>query len=277
MKLLITGRGTSGSWIVRGSQLGHAIGATVQPQANSLKGYDLVILVKRPTADLLARIRQRGLPVVWDVVDAWPQPVGNSWDEQKAKEWLAREIEVIKPLAIVAATERMAEDCRGVSTLALPHHGRPGQGINPVRDKIRKIGYEGSERHLGRWSLDLEQECKRRGIEWDVNPAKLTDLDIVVAVREETGYAPMHYKSNVKLANAQITGTPCILAKESGYIETSSGGEMWAEDLAAVSKAIDYLAPRDRRLAASTLLRTKDVSLETTARRYLEWLSRLKF
>lgn len=276
MNVLCTGRGTSGSWQIRAVQLGRAIGATVQPQANNLKGFDLVILVKRPTADLLARIRQRGVPLIWDVVDSWSQPAGNSWTEAQAKDWLYREIEVIKPVAIVAATEQMAADIKGIPTLALPHHGRPGP-MNPIREKVQRIGYEGSEKHLGRWSRDMAQECKRRGIEWVVNPSKLSDLDIVVALREETGYAPMNWKSGVKLANAQITGTPCILAKEAGYIETASGGEMWATDLQSVSQAIDYLEPRTKRLAASAMLKSKDVSLETTAKKYMAWLSRSKF
>ena len=277
MNILVTGRGTSGSWQVRGLQLGHAIGAIVQPQANSFKGVDLVVLVKRPTPDILNRIRQRGLPLVWDAVDAWPQPQGNSWTEQQAKDWLYREIDTIKPVAIVAATQQMADDINGMPTLTLPHHGRTGQGMNPIREKIQRIGYEGSEKHLGRWSHDLAQECRKRGIEWVVNPQKLTDLDIVIAVREATGYAPMNWKSNVKLANAQITGTPCILAKEAGYVETASGGEMWADDMQSVSRAIDYLEPRTRRLAASSLLKSKDVTIQTIASKYKRWLSALNY
>lgn len=274
MNILVTGRGTSGSWVVRGLQLGHAIGATVQPQANSIKGYDAVIVVKRCPPDLLARINQRGVPIVWDVVDAYPQPEGNAWDEVKAKQWMANQMSVMRPKAIVAATEQMAKDCKEFGpVLALPHHARPGQERNPIRQKVLKIGYEGSDKHLGSWDRWMREICKARGVEWVVNPAKLSDLDIVVAARELKGYAPTNWKSAVKLANAQDTGTPCILARESGYIEQATGGEMFADDIEEMSNAIDYLMPCERRMKASKLLLSKDVSLETIVKKYKAWLS----
>lgn len=278
MNILVTGRGTSGSWIVRGLQLGHAIGATIQPLANSVKGFDLVVVVKRCPPDLLARIKQRGVPVVWDIVDAYPQPEGNAWDESQAKQWLANQMMVMQPDAIVAATDRMAKDCAEFGpVLALPHHARPGQGQNPIRPKVAKIGYEGSEKHLGSWDRAMREICRASGVEWVVNPPKLTDLDIVVALRELRGYAPTHWKSAVKAANAQDTGTPCILARESGYIEQGTGGEMYADDAEEVARCIDYLLPQEKRMHASKFLLTKDVSLETIANKYKAWLSQLRF
>ena len=44
MKILITGRGTSGSWKIRGEQLGQAIGATVAEQRVHVHDFHATIL-----------------------------------------------------------------------------------------------------------------------------------------------------------------------------------------------------------------------------------------
>ena len=40
MKILMTGTGNSGSWRIRGEQLGAAIGADVIPRATEVNGYE---------------------------------------------------------------------------------------------------------------------------------------------------------------------------------------------------------------------------------------------
>ncbi len=65
---LITGKGTSGSWAIRGVQLGTAMDATVVPNARQLDGFDQIILCKRYTPELLERLR--GRKVIWDVIDS---------------------------------------------------------------------------------------------------------------------------------------------------------------------------------------------------------------
>lgn len=278
MNLLITGRGTSGSFAIRGHQLGKAIGATVEPRASKINA-DLVVIVKRAPPDLLSRIRQRGVPLVWDVVDSWSQPDGNRWGEAEAKAWLRNAFTAMRPIAIVAATEMMAKDCAefGVPVLALPHHGRPGQMMNPIRKEVRKVGYEGSEQHLEWWAGFMQAESERRGWEWVVNPQHLADLDIVVAVRGSDGYAPRNWKSGVKLSNAQATGTPCIVSREAGYLETSSGGEFFADTQQEMTECLDRLALHDVRRASSALLKTRDTSIETVAETYKKWLARLRY
>lgn len=278
LNILVTGRG-SGSWQIRGVELGGAIGATVERNASRVKGYDLAVVVKRPRPDLLHRLREVGTPVVWDVVDAWPQPDGNEWDRERCLAWLRGEVETIRPAAIVAATGAMAADCAefGVPVLALPHHGRPGQRMNPIRERAQAIGYEGGEQYLGRWREILQNECTRRKWMFHVNPKWLGDVDIVVAVRAQQGYAARNWKSGVKLANAQITGTPCILNNESGYRETKSGGELWADDATELSICLDSLAHRATRQHASAVLRSRAITLESVARTYKEWLEALRF
>lgn len=273
MNLLFTGRGTSGSWAIRGEQLGRAIGADVRPMALDVAPYDLAILVKRAPADLLERLRKASTPIVWDVVDAWPQPAGNAWDEKRCRAWLKETAAQIRPAGIVAATERMAEDCErfGVPVLYLPHHARPGQRTNPIRP-VQVVGYEGGAQYLGRWRAIVESECRRRGWSFVVNPQELADLDIVLALRDCDGYAPRHWKSNVKLANAQGSGTPIVCNREAGYLETQCGAEEWADSEDELARAFDALASTQTRFAAARQLKAAAPSLDSIATRYLEWL-----
>lgn len=277
MKVLVTGRGTSGSWQIRGMQLGTAIGATLCPAALDVAGFDLAVLVKRPAPGLVERLQRADVRIVWDVVDSWPQPIGNAWDHSTCMAWLDDQVRAIRPAAIVAATQVMAEDCAhfGIPVLWLPHHARPKQRMNPVHDHVRTVGYEGGEHYLGKWRPVLERECAVRGWRFVVNPAQLADVDIVVALRDTAGYAPRNWKSNVKLANAQGTGTPFIGNREAGYAETASGGETWADTEIELARALDSLANRPSRKAANALMRTRARTLEHTATEYAAWLSTL--
>jgi len=279
MKLLVTSRGSSGSWSIRGEQLGSAIGAVVQKNASAVRGFDLAILVKRSRADLLHRLRTVGVPIVWDIVDAWPQPDGNNWGRETCMSWLRQEVSEIKPVGLVAATRAMVEDCKefGVPVLCLPHHSRPDQRLNPIRDIVQAVGYEGSVGYLGYWKDALELECGKRDWRFLINPHSLSELDIVVAFRSMRGYAAQRWKSNVKLANAQGSGTPCIMNTESGYQETDRGGVFWLDEPNDLPIAFDCLSKRERRKQAAEKLFESRITIEDTAHRYSEWLHQLKF
>lgn len=279
MRILITGRGTSGSWQIRGVQLGEAIGADVKPKA-SAAAYDLSVLVKRPPDE--TQRSDTATRLVWDVVDAWPQPRGNLWSRGECLMWLTEQMHALCPRAVVAATKAMAADLREVwpsmPVLALPHHARPGLDQNPIRERVEVVGYEGSLRHLGVWADWLRLECARRGWRFAANTGRLADCDIVVAVRQDTGYAPRNWKSNVKLANAQGSGTPIVMAREAGYIETASGfedAEQFADTQAEFVAAFDRLEPHAARLKASALMHAAAPSLESVAQTYRQWLSAL--
>lgn len=275
MNVLVTGNGTSGSWVIRGVQLGEAIGAAVIPRALDVGPYDLAVVVKRAPADLLVRLRQARVPIVWDVVDAWPQPEGNRWDRETCAGWLRGQVGKFRPAGIVAATLAMAEDCIefDVPVLALAHHARPGLKRNPIRETVRTVGYEGSEQYISNWRPFIERECLRRGWNFVVNPEHLADLDIVVALRDADGYAPRSWKSNVKLANAQGSGTPFIGCRESGYRERSIGNaEKWADTPEELHAAFNALTPQAERRRASNWMIAVAPTLEQVAARYSEWL-----
>ena len=269
MRILITGKGTSGSWQVRGVQLGAEIGAVVEPMVSGADGFDVVVLVKRPPSIPLPRTA----PLVWDIVDAFPQPKANTWTRDECMAWLRTQVAAIRPDGIVAATETMATDCAkfGVPVLWLPHHARPGLRQNPIRP-LNVIGYEGSEAQLGRWRAVAESECADRGWKFVINPKELADVDVVLALRDSYGYAPRNWKSNVKLANAQVSGTPVICGREAGYLETQSGAERWADTPHELHAALNELERTEVRFAASRRLKESAPTIDRVATQYLAWL-----
>lgn len=104
----------------------------------------------------------------------------------------------------------------------------PNIEINPIREKIKKVGYQGAEKYLGKYREIIEHECARRNYEFVVNPKQLSEVDIAIAFRHgvANGYAQQAWKSQVKLANAHGSGTPFIGACEDSYLETACGGEI---------------------------------------------------
>lgn len=271
--VLVTGRGTSGSWQIRGVQLGAAIGAHVEPQVLRSEA-DLVIGVKRVPTEMADAYRGR---LVWDLVDAWPQPHGNQWDELTCKRWLAAEVARLQPIGMVAATKQMASDLAGfgVPVLWLPHHYRPGIERNPIRPEVKFIGYEGSPSYVEAWRPAIEAACQSVGARFVLNPPKLADLDIVLALRGAAGYAPRKWKSGVKLANAHGSGTPFIGSPEKGYLEMGAGPEYWAVNEEELSGAIGRLISRSRRLQVQEQFLQAAFTLEQAAGKLKQWLEAL--
>jgi hypothetical protein len=246
MHVLITGKGSSGSWQIRGVQLGQAIGAEVQPMAepSDCRSAQIVVGVKRISEPLLRSIKASGRPFVWDCVDPWPQPC--DWDERQAKVWLWGEIARLRPDAIVFGTERMREDSGFTGhSLVLPHHAWPKYTGNPVRP-VQVVGYEGAELYLGRWRAVLEQECKARGWVFRIN-GDMGLADIGVALRDGGGYPARWWKPGTKLANLQALGIPALCSPEAGCREIANGSEAWIESPADIGPALDAVAPESVR------------------------------
>lgn len=277
-RILITGKGTSGSWKIRGEQLGAAIGATVVAQASRavIDAHDLVVLVKRGPEDLVRRIRESGKPLVWDVVDAWPQPTGSNWPREACLQWLRQRLHELRPAACIAATRVMQRDIEAerVPALCVWHHARPGLQVNPIREQMRLVGYEGSEAHLGTWRQHIDAACQELGLRFVLQPQHLADVDVVVALRQANGYAAMQWKSNVKLANAQGSGTPAIVGMERSYADTDRRGYAAAvaypQDLV---QALHDLAPKWNRARLGAAMRDDAPGLGACAAAYLDFLT----
>lgn len=252
MKLLFTGRGTSGSYLIRADQLGNALGATVKPLAahEDFEACDLAVVVKRAPEPIRGGLESSGRPWVYDIVDAYPQPLSAGWQRSEAISWVRRHLMALNPTAVIWPNQRMRDDCDdGRPGIVLPHHARPNQAPNPIREKVATVGYEGSPRYLQGWAMVLHKECERRGWKFAVNPARLADMDIVVAFRggQWDGYASQHWKSGVKLANAHATGTPFVGRPDDGYTETASGAEYWATSPDEIRIAFDWLESHSTR------------------------------
>jgi hypothetical protein len=108
-----------------------------------------------------------------------------------------------------------------------------------------------------------------------VNPKSLADLDIVVAVRQATGYAPRHWKSNDKLANEQGSKTPCIMNSEAGYVEMCPACVSFADTSDQLSVALDRLTPYETRKNVSEYLLAP--TLNDVTEQYKAWLQALRF
>lgn len=280
MELLFTGRGSAGSWEVRGNQLGAACGAKVLARATQAdcEAADIIVVVKRTPPDLLQSLRASKRKWVLDVVDFYPQPLCADWNQAQSIGWVRQQIKALDPSAVIWPTGRMQDDCSdGRPSFVLPHHHRPGIRRNAVREKIEAIGYEGSERYLGGWKALLERECLRRGWRFVINPSHLADLDIVVAVRGDRwhSYAARHWKSNVKLANAHASGTPFIGNPEWGYMETGSGCEFWVDTGTHLAEAFDKLAPQSQREQVSDRFLQKSYSVDDAASDLCTFLKKL--
>jgi len=212
MNLLMVGvLNAKGSYAIRGQQLGAALGArvTTTPTAADWRWADLVVLIKRAGALWANQAHKAKVPIVWDALDCWRQPAENHVTEGQAKMLLKRQIEQIRPVLTICATEAQAAACGGVY---LPHHSWPGLSPTPARDVVTTVCYEGNPAYLGRWGQAVKQECTRRGWAFVLNPPDLREADLIVAFRDGPwdGWICREWKSGVKLVNALAAGRPFI-------------------------------------------------------------------
>ena len=274
MRILVTGRGASGSWQVRGVQLGNAIGATVKASATveEMQANDIVVVVKRVTPELAENLRRSRRKIVWDMVDWYRQPNKFSRDElvRQAKDYAA----AMGASTLVAATKRMADDLE--TPHWLPHHGH-ARGINQIRERVSTVVYEGSARYVEDLRPEIDSLCSKRKWKFVINPPDYLAADIVIALRSKPWdcYASRHWKSGVKLSNAQITGVPFIGSRESGYLEQASGTECWADSIEELKLGFELLSPYQARKSAHDAMLKRSPRLEDVACKYVHLLNSL--
>ncbi len=241
LRVCFTGRNRAGSWEVRGNQVSRGRSEWVANQdvdAVDLEHFDLLCFVKRPIPKLMEAAKARKIPIVYDVVDAWAQPGdhGKVTDRESARALFSEKwADIPRFDAFIFANRKMFNDLSAVAgpSTYIYHHYREGMGRNPMRQNVEKIGYEGNENYLGEWRPVLQDFCASKGIEFVVNPERLSDLDIGVSCRggEFSCYLTNNYKSNVKLANWFGVGTPAVIhADEISCQETDNGDVLFFRD-----------------------------------------------
>lgn len=264
------------SFVIRGRQLAEAIGARAvfRPTPEDLATADIIVAVKRCSAELARAIRKTGKPWVYDILDCWGQPRQSKMKPADARAWLRSRINELEPTGLVCTTTTMLTDiCPRQPALVLPHHGW-ARSINPIRDEAAVIGYEGHPRYLEGWHETIERVCDKRRLSFFANPSDFGSIDIVLAVRGEAwdGYPSRSWKSNVKVANAQITGTPVIAMAEAGCQEFESGGEEWIDGPRDLEEAVDRLLPWSVREDRAKRLLAGAITIGSVAGRYRHWL-----
>lgn len=227
MNLLIVGGGKAGSWIMRGQQLGAALGARVSesPSDDDIRWADVVVLVKRAAYIWAPRVHAFRRPLVWDILDGWSQPNQNDFDEARARVWLRQQLTTIEPTLAIGATEAMATAAEGSY---LPHHSRLGLVPTDARRKVSIVGYDGSPAYLGSWAARVTRACAARGWTFVVNPADLSQTDIIVSFRDGVwdGWMCRQWKSGVKAVNAICAGRPFIAQPSAAVAELGPPGSV---------------------------------------------------
>lgn len=246
MNILMVGVG-SGSWQMRGVQLGGAIGArvTASPRPSDWAWADLVVLVKRAAMRWQVQARRLTVPVVWDVLDFWAQPEDNhlTRDDMIAKVRAVQQAAGVT--ALIGATGAMAADIGGVY---LPHHCRLGLQPAPIREKAEVVAYEGQRKYLGRWAKALEQSCDALGLRFVVNPPNIRDADVLVSFRDGKwdGWACRRWKSGIKHVNAIVSGRPIVSQPAAARDELRPFG-LVIETPAGLTEAISAASARECR------------------------------
>lgn len=224
MNILIVGRG-KGSWTMRGEQLGAALGARVTsaPTEPDWAWAERIILVKRDAVTWADRARATGVPVIWDALDFWRQPLDNALPEPAARAIFQRMIDRIRPTLTIGATEAQASAAAGV---ALVHHCRLDLVPTPARRELRTIAYDGNAVYLSEWAGALSSLCARQGWRFVINPPRLGDVDLLVALRGGIwdGWMCRSWKSGVKLVNAICAGRPIITQRTAAWCELQPAG-----------------------------------------------------
>jgi hypothetical protein len=270
MKILIVGGGPSDTWVIRGQQLGAALGArvTASPTAADWTWADRVILVKRAGRIWGGTAHGTGVPILWDPIDFWQQPGENGYSAAEARAHLAQAIAAVGPVLTIGATAAMAAACGGAY---LPHHSWAGLAPTPARETVSLVAYQGSPRYLGRWAPALAAACQARGWRFVLNPPDVRAADLLVAFRDAPwdGWMCREWKSGVKLVNAVAAGRPILTQPSAAAREFQPAGTI-LETQAELEAALDHWTDVGRRQAVveQSLVRAPAFTVDAIAAQY---------
>jgi|GEM_PF-1106317 len=249
----------AGSWEIRGEQIASSRPHWKASSGNSLielTKSDVVCFVKHIDESMYRLARKLGKICVYDVIDSWPQPDAyrHCVNRVTATKFFTEKWKNHFWDGVIFPNKMMAQHLGHMTraSAVIYHHFRPGIEINPIRSKVKRLGYEGNETYLGIWSDIIKRICAEKKWEWVVNPPKMSDVDIAIAVREgeHDGFLANSYKSNVKLANMYGSGTPGVLgSSEVSYHETDCGVVPFFSTEAQLRDRLSSLEGYERRLS----------------------------
>lgn len=274
MKLLIVGSEGKGSWKMRGQQLGQALKARVvtKPASSDWAWADVVVLVKRAAFQYQRQVSALRVPVIWDALDFWDQPVENGRSEAGLVQVVEETRSALGLDLVIGATEAMA---RAVGGAYLPHHCRLGLKPTPPRVKAEVVGYDGQRKYLGSWLTALESACAELGMQFVVNPPDLRAVDVLVSFRDGQwdGWACRQWKSGVKYVNAIVAGRPVLTQPSAAFDELAPVGQFVESttDLVDALRAVTAQEVREQAYAMGQQ-RAASFQVEAIAARYAEIL-----
>lgn len=279
-RVAFTGIVRKATWQIRGLQMACARSnweAIYELKDHEIGGYDAFVIVKRPDLAILSKLKQHSVPIIYDVIDAWAQPADGIATQgvEQARALFKRKFDGIGPDSVIFANKQMAHDLGSLvpHSTTIYHHAAPWLERNPIREEIATIGYDGEYRWLGPWEQTIHRICDRFGWRFDINPRFIDEVDVVIAVRGgiHDNFLAQSYKSNVKLANAYASGTPCIMQREgASYRETANEHVRFFstdEELVAQLEALRSWELR-KEIHTSFLLESEKYDIAEIARQY---------
>jgi glycosyltransferase involved in cell wall biosynthesis len=273
-----------GSWKIRASQIASA--RREWHSTGSLEPYDILhhaafIAVKRPFRSALRLLANLGKATIFDVVDCWAQPAdGLRYRDLPAiRGWFREFVRDLAVDGVIFPNRTMREDLGDLvqNPTTIYHHYWPDMAPIEVRERARRVGYQGEPEYLGQWRPVIERICRRHGLEFVVNPTDFRSLDIGFAARGGVHASTLahRYKSNVKLANFYGAALPCVVNdSELAYRETDNGQVRFFATERELEDRIVELLPYETRLDVhrSFLDERRKYTLEVIAAQYDEFL-----
>lgn len=269
-----------GSFEMRGRQVASRVDTWSSDWDDCCYPVDVFVMVKK--FDSRCKLGKRK---VFDIVDSWSQKRGHDAGAQ-----MQSYKDVIKYFAqawktfpygrldsFIFPNKLMRKHLRHVvpHSTTIYHHYHPGIPINPVREKLTTVGYQGKTVFLGEWEEVIQRACDRLGLTFVRNPKNLADVDVVVAARggEYANIMSRSYKSNVKLANCYGSGTPAVMWPEQSYLETDCGEVRFFDSEKHLLRALDELRSYEvRRHVHERFLRASwHFELDTIVQQYREY------
>ena len=224
------------------------------PNRDQIENSDVVVIVKRASAELVNLLRRCDKPVIWDALDFWSQPYeALEVDSIVAARAIAQgRVDRLKPVAIITPNRIMESDLRGMADIVscVYHHYDPALTISKGGEAVV---YEGDPRFPQEW-LQIASRILS-GIGWKLlcsRPPENTGALFAVRAGEHGSWLARRWKSNVKAANAIALGVPLLAWPEDSYTETLPAEiGYWFSGSEQLKKQIARLSIKENLIAAS--------------------------